>query len=146
MITEITINNIDEIINLIRDRKISFITIKKQGDKYYLEYRLGENNSDKMIDLVYELEQFKENILSNSLNNFYLYYNVEVDKIISNYQTISSKENNIISAINKVKNLKNDIEDIKEEKIVIKVDKKRKFQLSYDKLINTLLSNLMDKL
>lgn len=146
MINEITANNINNIIDLVRDRKIIFITIKKQHDKYYVEYKKGENNSDKMIDLVYELEYFKEHILNNSLSNFYLYYNIEVDKIISNYQAISSKEDNIISAINKVKNLKADIENIKDETIVIQIDKRRKCQLTYDKLINTLLSNLIDKL
>lgn len=146
MINEITDSNINNIIDLVRDRKINFITIKKQIDKYYVEYKKGENNSDKMIDLVYELEYFKEYILNNPLSNFYLYYNVEVDKIISNYQTINSKENNIISAINKVKNLKDDIENIKDEKIVIQIDKRKKCQLTYDKLINTLLSGLMEKL
>ena len=146
MIKEITDSNINNIIDLVRDRKINFITIKKQVDKYYIEYKKGENNSDKMIDLVYELEYFKEYILNNPLSNFYLNYNVEVDKIISNYQTINSKENNIISAINKVKNLKDDIENIKDEKIVIQIDKRKKYQLTYDKLINTLLSGLMEKL
>lgn len=145
MIFEINNTNIDSLIDLVRDRKISFITIKKQGDKYYTENKLGDNNSDKMIDLVYELEYFKENILNNSLSNFYLYYNVEVDKIISNYQAVK-KEDNIISAINKAKSLKDNISNIKDENIIIQVDKRRKFTITYDKLINTLISNLTDKL
>lgn len=144
MIIEVTNDTISSIIDLIRDRKINFITIKKHNDKYYCEYREGNNNSDKMIDLVYELEYFKDNILNKSLSNFYLYYNVEVDKIISNYQ-VNIKENDIISAINKVKNLKNDIDSIKDEKITIQVNKK-KITISYDRLINTLLSNLIEKL
>lgn len=149
MIIKATESSIDSILEIIKNRKISSIKISKQDDKYYLEYEECFNNgSSKIIELLSIVEEFKEDLLNDTLSNFYLYYNVVIDQIIVNLNKTKFKEVEVDPIVNILEDLsliKANIKRTALDKITLTNGKKR-LTTTYSKVVDDMVKSIREEL
>lgn len=159
MITKFTHQEIEKVIEIVKNREIGFIKILKQNGDYYIEYRkCQKNNSSKVLDLLIILEDFKKEMNNNSLSNFYLYYNIDTDNIIHNTNTISKPSDGVdiiepydvaydnkVEVLDSLKLIKKKIQESNLDKIVL-VEGKKRMNTTYDKVLDKLISDIKTNL
>lgn len=146
MLTRIDTKVIDKAIALASERCIDFINIQKIEDIYYMEYQTGAiNNSKKMIDILSDLEKFKYAMNTNTLSNFYLYYDIGKDELVSNCSvTVNKRSQNIIEVIQLLEASKLNI--IKRIGPVKVLSNKKTITLTGKNVINALIDSLQESL
>lgn len=144
MIIKLDINEITNLINEVTNRNLNFIKIEKKANEYYAEYNLGFNKSDIIFDLLSELEVFKQCYEKGTINHFYLWYNVAVDKIISNTQTIMLEEQRAskLDIIEKLTDVKELISEKQGATKITFTEGKKKVNVDIETIINLLIYKL----
>ena len=146
MLTKIDNDIIDKVIAITSERCIDFINIQKIEDIYYIEYQTGDKNeSKKMVEVLAYLQKFKYATDTNTLNNFYLYYDIGKDELIANYSTtVDERSQNIIEIIQLLENSRfNIIKKIGSVKIP---SGKKNISLTGKNLVDALIGGLKESL
>lgn len=151
MINKITEQSLNDIINLVKERKIKSIKITKQESSYYVEYEECEepNESEQMVELLMHLEEFSNGLNTNTINSFYLYYNVVIDIIIININKTNEEAiiqdvkeiDPIVSVLNNLIKINKTLDKTNLEKITL-TEGKKKFNTTYSKIINKLIEEI----
>lgn len=137
---------LDKVIELAKERLISFINILKIEDMYFIEYQPGEvNNSKKIVDMCVYLEKFKNALSDNTLKSFYLYYDIRKDELITQFSTINTSANYTqMELINLLENNKHFLVD--KLKYIKVPNGKRTIKLSGENIIAALIDSLQESL
>lgn len=146
MLTKIDNDIIDKVIAITSERCIDFINIQKIEDIYYVEYQTGDKNeSKKMVEVLAYLQKFKYATDTNTLSNFYLYYDIAKDELIANYSaTVDERSQNIIEIIQLLENSRfNIIKKIGSVKIP---SGKKNISLTGKNLVDALIGGLKESL
>ena len=145
MIFKFNYVDFDKVKKEVSERRIKYLKILKNKEDYYVEYKTcSENNSEKLIDLLSIINEFEYSMKNNTLTNFYLFYDVEVDYIINNISTLVEYEDKpiMIDANVEVYNdlllLKNKIKKSTLSKTTLAKGKK-KYTATFEEIIDNLI-------
>lgn len=146
MLNKVDDEVIEKVINLTRERSIIFINIQKKDDDYYIEYETGTtNNSKKIIDILSCLQKFKYAIDTDTLNDFYLYYDIGKDELITNFSTtVGKRSQKIVELIHLLEGSKSNI--VKRVGPVKVASGKKKIPLAGRNVVNALIESLKESL